>query len=125
LYDHAKQRYASAGINVLQSGGMKPYVLRCNFTKLMTDRSDSRTAICRGAVFKGFLDGIRSGDIAPNLGVIESPITITSTVSRASFGIMIQLPWDPVKYLEQDKVWSEDELVWRANNQMSWYLKRV
>lgn len=124
LYDHPKLRYASAGINVLQSGGMKPYVHSTIFEP-HAHILGRRTAICRGAVFKGFLDGVRSGDIAADLGMIGTPITITSTISRASFGTGINVPWDASKYLEQDKFWDTDEHVWKAANQMFWFLKRV
>lgn len=31
LYDYTKLKYAKAGINILQSGGMKPYVYNIAF----------------------------------------------------------------------------------------------
>ena len=90
------------------------------------DPDSSRTAICRGAVFKGLLDGVCKGDLTtPNGGVLETPISIASTVSRASFGVAMKVPWDANKYPEEDKIWDTDEHVWKADNQMSWYLKRV
>lgn len=81
-----------------------------------------RTAICRGAVFKGFLSG--SGDVAHDNN-IRSPIKVASTISRASFGNIYRTLWDDGNYLEEDKVWDSDEEVWRADNQMDWYIKRV
>ena len=81
-----------------------------------------RTAICRGAVCKGFLSG--SGDVAHDNN-IRSPIKVASTISRASFGNIYRTLWDDGNYLEEDKVWDSDEEVWRADNQMDWYIKRV
>lgn len=50
---------------------------------------------------------------------------ISSTVSRASFGMTFSAVFDAAEHLEEDKVWCDKELVWNAKNQMSWYLKRV
>jgi hypothetical protein len=33
--------------------------------------------------------------------------------------------FDDEKHLEEDKKWYEHEGVWRARNQLQWYLKRV
>jgi len=86
----------------------------------------SRTAICRGAVFKGFLDGVCEGDLTtPSGGILETPIMISSTVSRASFGNVFRSTFDATEHLEEDKEWSSDEHEWKATNQMRWYLKRV
>jgi len=86
----------------------------------------SRTAICRGAVFKGFLDGVCNGELTtPSGGILETPIMISSTVSRASFGNVFRSTFDATEHLQEDKVWSSNELEWKADNQMKWYLKRV
>ncbi|KAH6859112.1 hypothetical protein BKA58DRAFT_473205 [Alternaria rosae] len=108
LYDHLQAKHAKAGMSVLQSGGMRP-----------------RTAICRGAVFKGFLDGVCKGDLTtPSGDILETPIMISSTVSRASFGSVFRSTFDATEHLQEDKVWSSEELEWKADNQMRWYLKR-
>ncbi|KAJ4364606.1 hypothetical protein N0V83_009202 [Neocucurbitaria cava] len=60
----------------------------------------------------------------PNGGVLETLISVAPAVSRAGFGITIQVPWDEKNYPGEDKVWNKDEHVWKASNQMSWYLKR-
>ncbi|KAK8014234.1 hypothetical protein PG990_007530 [Apiospora arundinis] len=99
LYEHIKAAYSDTGIAVLQSGGMKP-----------------RTAICRGAVFKGFL---QEKDKLP------TPfIKVTSTISRASYGIEFNMPFNKHQHLEEDKLWDRHEDRWMATNQMRWYLKR-
>ncbi|KAL4931804.1 Hsp70 family protein [Aspergillus undulatus] len=109
LYEHLKDRHSRGGITILQSGGMRP-----------------RTAICNGAVYKGFLTGATEGangqtQIAYG---IESPITVKSTISRTSIGFIYHAPFDPAKHLEADKAWYPNEGEYRANNQINWYLKR-
>ncbi|KAL4917369.1 hypothetical protein BDW62DRAFT_183956 [Aspergillus aurantiobrunneus] len=107
LYEHLKDRHAPSGITILQSGGMRP-----------------RTAICQGAVYKGFLsasDG--SGTEHTGYG-IAAPISVTSTISRTSVGIIYHAPFDPSKHLEEDRAWYPDEGEYRANNQINWYLRR-
>jgi hypothetical protein len=106
LYEHLKAQHKPAGISVLQSGGMKP-----------------RTAICRGAVFKGFLDGKASG-LDNDDDNIAARIRVTSTISRASYGVKYQTSFDDDMHLEADKAWDSDEGDWMATNQMNWYLKR-
>ncbi|KAI1326451.1 hypothetical protein F5Y16DRAFT_374825 [Xylariaceae sp. FL0255] len=101
LYEHLKTVYSSAGIAVLQSGGIKP-----------------RTAICRGAVVKGFLDEESSQFSHKN------PIQVASTMSRTSYGIMFNEKFDASRHLETDKVWDEAVRGWRAERQIRWYLKR-
>lgn len=100
------------------------YMVRGSKFKSQTEFTSRRTAICRGAVFKGFVDGLRQGNI-PADGLIDSPIMITSTVSRASFGVSLKRPFDEDEHIAEDKTWDTDEHVWMAHNQMSWYLKRV
>ncbi|TGJ86878.1 hypothetical protein E0Z10_g1906 [Xylaria hypoxylon] len=100
LYDYLKAMHSKAGITVLQSGGIKP-----------------RTAICRGAVMKGFLE-------EPDQHGVSAPIMIASTVSRASYGIDFLAKFDTLHHVEEDRVWDYDEALWMARNQMTWYLKR-
>lgn len=85
-----------------------------------------RTAICQGAVYKGFLDGgsDNSGTQQNGYGV-AAPISVTSSISRTSIGIVYHAPFDPAKHLDEDKAWYPDEGEWRANNQLNWYLRRV
>ena len=84
---------------VLQPGGPRPW-----------------TAICRGAVIRGLSDAeIKS----------QTQSLVVSRVSRINYGILFTAPFDEEKHDERDRVWDEDELRWRANNQMDWYLKKV
>lgn len=85
-----------------------------------------RTAICRGAVYKGFLDGKVTGANG-NEGVanIVAPIRVISTISRASYGVMYRDKFNFNQHLKEDKVWSPEQCEWRADNQMAWFLKRV
>ncbi|KAI0521987.1 hypothetical protein F5B22DRAFT_512862 [Xylaria bambusicola] len=106
LYEHLRDRYQASGISVLQSGGMRP-----------------RTAICRGAVVKGFLD-IAAQRPSDTLSADVLPIKVTSTVSRASYGSGYKCRFIPGTHEEADKVWDENECSDMAENQMEWYLKR-
>ncbi|KAL2670672.1 hypothetical protein Neosp_014461 [[Neocosmospora] mangrovei] len=79
LYEHLRAQHEPANINILQSTGMRP-----------------RTAICRGAVYKGFGTTSSKRDS-------PAPIQVTSTVSRASYGIRHREPFNPLVHLQQDK----------------------
>lgn len=87
----------------------------------------SRTAICRGAVYKGFIDGLDAvGEERPSLGYkIDMPITVISTISRASYGIKFSEEFEEGKHLEEDKKWDPEEGKLMAKSQMKWYLKKV
>ncbi|KAL3300171.1 hsp70 family chaperone [Colletotrichum asianum] len=98
LYEHLKDKHSTSNVSeILQSGGIKP-----------------RTAICRGAIYKGFLEK-PSGTIVP-------PIDVTSTVSRYSYGIKYVTEYNEAQHLPEDKMWDGSQ--WRARNQIKWYLKR-
>lgn len=56
---------------------------------------------------------------------MASPVSIISTIARASLGIKICEPFEERKHLEMDKFWNEDEGEYCANNQMAWYLRKV
>ncbi|KAH9226360.1 hypothetical protein K456DRAFT_1754919 [Colletotrichum gloeosporioides 23] len=100
LYEHLKDKHSTSHVSeILQSGEIKP-----------------RTAICRGAIYKGFLEK-PSGAIVP-------PIEVTSTVSRYSYGIKYVTGYNKAQHLPVDKMWDEHENQWRARNQIKWYLKR-
>lgn len=78
----------------------------------------SRSAICRGAVLKGFLQ-----DSRPDQD--NSPVKVTSTISRSSIGMEIFRPFDENKHLEEDKFWCDKELRYNAKNLMDWFLHKV
>lgn len=83
----------------------------------------SRTAICRGAVTKGFLDIAGEGQ-TKSVNADMLPIKVTSTVSRASYGAQYKCAFIPGIHEEIDKIWDEDECQYMARHQMEWYLKR-
>lgn len=86
------------------------------------DPMGSRTAICRGAVHKGFLNNLTT---LTSLSSERPPIKVTSTISRASYGSKFRCEFITGTHEEADKTWDEDEYRYMANNQMQWYLKRV
>lgn len=78
--------------------------------RLLTSKGDSWTAICRGAV----------------LSVISDAVSVTSRVSRASYGITFAAKFDPDKgHLEKDKRFCTRECHYKAVDQMQWFLTRV
>ncbi|KAL5051689.1 hypothetical protein BDW71DRAFT_202839 [Aspergillus fruticulosus] len=106
LYEHLKDRYSKERISVLQSSGIKP-----------------RTAICRGAIYKGFLHLSESN---PNhQGIYDyKNIRVVSTISRISIGKMYWADFDESKHLEEDRKWDDDKGKWRADHQMHWFLRK-
>ncbi|EEU41915.1 uncharacterized protein NECHADRAFT_50859 [Fusarium vanettenii 77-13-4] len=100
LYEHLRAQHGPANINILQSTGMRP-----------------RTAICRGAVYKGFGTTSSKRDS-------PAPIQVTSTISRASYGVNHRSAFNPKVHLQQDKIWSKTAYAWEADNQIRWYLKK-
>lgn len=56
---------------------------------------------------------------------MASPVSIISTIARASLGVEFRVPFEEGKHLEMDKVWCEDEGRYCAYHQMSWYLRKV
>ncbi|KAI0857722.1 hypothetical protein F4860DRAFT_339391 [Xylaria cubensis] len=112
LYEFLREQYAKQGISVLQSRGMIP-----------------RTAICRGAVYKGFLSAIaKSGQGKGNDRLrykTEAPIAITSTISRSHLGVSYECEFDPKKHPRENKYWSDTHMSYMAKDQLDWYLGKV
>ncbi|EWG54156.1 hypothetical protein FVEG_17262 [Fusarium verticillioides 7600] len=100
LQDYLKAKYKRKKIDVLQTDGMKP-----------------RTAICRGAVYKGLIGAL-------NLLEHKSPVTITSTLSRLSLGIATEVPFDEDVHSESDKYWDDVEDCYYVSGVMNWYIKK-
>jgi hypothetical protein len=71
------------------------------------------SAICRGAV-------IRASE-RPS----KARQTITSRVSRYHYGIWKITRFDPKRHEEQDKFWCDIERIYKADNQMDWYLSKA
>ncbi|QPH01174.1 hypothetical protein C2857_005373 [Epichloe festucae Fl1] len=87
-----------AGTKVLQSQGTKPWV-----------------AICRGAV----IHGLASLHLPQPLN-----IKVESRVARLSYGVVFSELYDPERHSIQDMNFDSTEHVWKANNQMEWFLKQ-
>ncbi|KAI1414508.1 actin-like ATPase domain-containing protein [Hypoxylon sp. FL1857] len=107
LYDTLRAKYGRQHIDILQSSGMGP-----------------RTAISRGAVSKGFLDSRAnmSDDDQANMNI--PPVIITSTISRAHFGVQFKTKFEEGKHLEEDRQWDDLEERWKAKKQMHWYVRK-
>ncbi|KAI9171325.1 Heat shock 70 kDa protein 12A [Paramyrothecium foliicola] len=97
LSDSLKTALCSS-TTVLQSRGSKPW-----------------SAISRGAV----VQGLATCNLSQTLSV-----KVEARIARASYGVLFCVPWNSEKYLEIDKVWSENEYAWKATNQMEWFLRQ-
>ncbi|KAI6350861.1 hypothetical protein MCOR25_010337, partial [Pyricularia grisea] len=100
LYDYLNETCTGIGVGILQSTGTKP-----------------RTAICRGAVLKGFLEDMQHPQSS-------APVMVTSTVSRTSIGLLMDVPFIHCVHLEEDKKWCPLELNYKASNQVKWFLSK-
>ncbi|KAK0616626.1 hypothetical protein B0T14DRAFT_433509 [Immersiella caudata] len=108
LHTYLKDRYKQENIDILRSTGNGP-----------------RTSICRGAVIKGFLDGGEgSARHDPTSGMNNAPVRVKSTISRANIGVKYREIFDEARHDPRDKIFDETEGVYRATDQMQWYLKR-
>ncbi|OHE92391.1 hypothetical protein CORC01_12318 [Colletotrichum orchidophilum] len=85
-------------VEILQGHGAKPW-----------------TAICRGAT----IHGLTRRNLAPGLAV-----EIQSRVSRLSYGTCCTMPYDPVEHNKDDKFWCKEELTWKVDNCIEWFLER-
>ncbi|MDI1486535.1 MAG: hypothetical protein OHK93_005766 [Ramalina farinacea] len=108
LYEHLKGKYGGQGINILQSTGTRP-----------------RTAICRGAIYKGFHQAMTHPEQSNNRILDMAPaVSVISTVARTSLGIRFDTPFIEGKHLKKDKRWDEDEGIYLATRQMEWYIRK-
>ncbi|KAG7294155.1 hypothetical protein NEMBOFW57_004223 [Staphylotrichum longicolle] len=103
LYHSLSDMYQGQGIDVLQSSGIKP-----------------RTAICRGAIFKGFLD---RPSTATNGGMVP-PVNVASVIARQSVGVVYRPEFVAGVHPDIDKWWDDMRGMWLADNQISWYIKK-
>ena len=88
--------------------------------------NERRTAICRGAVYKGFQDDANAASYDDGgLEKMRLPIHVASTISRASYGHDYYEPFIRGLHLEKDKHWNSLEKKWVAKKQVQWYLTRV
>ncbi|KAI0440360.1 actin-like ATPase domain-containing protein [Xylaria telfairii] len=100
LYNYLKALYKKKNIEVLQADGMRP-----------------RTAIYRGAILKGFLD------VPTVMEGVSRHISVASTIARRNLGVASEELFKEGVHDQKDKYWDAREGVWRARNQMRWYLK--
>ncbi|KAF3006148.1 hypothetical protein E8E14_006718 [Neopestalotiopsis sp. 37M] len=105
LREYLSSKYKPQQIEILQSSGRKP-----------------RTAICRGAIFKGFIDGPNSND-EKGFTVIR-PVQVVSSVARQSMGLVMRRDFLEGIHEEKDRVWRADEGRYCATNQMEWLIKK-
>ncbi|MCJ1346745.1 hypothetical protein MMC31_004963 [Peltigera leucophlebia] len=107
LHEYLKKRYSGKKIDVLQSTGIRP-----------------RTSICRGAIYKGFLDG--PGDESGDKQTLKlaSRVSVVSTIARQSLGVKYSPPFIEGIHAEIDRYWNDNEGHWSADNQMMWYLRK-
>ncbi|KAL4944566.1 hypothetical protein BDV06DRAFT_220192 [Aspergillus oleicola] len=106
LYEHLKGRYSKNKISVLQSSGIKP-----------------RTAICRGAIYKGFLH-LSESNANQQGGYDYKSIAVVSTIARISIGTVVWRDFVESTHLEEDRIWDYNNEKWRANHQMQWYIRK-
>ncbi|OQD94825.1 hypothetical protein PENSOL_c023G03038 [Penicillium solitum] len=96
-----ESRYKHQNLKVIQSDDTNP-------------NTSPRTAICRGAVFKGFIDGPR--------GAAHSTLSIGSTIARQILGVTMSVEFEEGVHKQKDKYRDRVTGVWMARNQMQWYL---
>ncbi|KAJ5522024.1 hypothetical protein N7527_006139 [Penicillium freii] len=101
LYQHLEGRYKPQNLKVIQSDDTSP-------------NTSPRTAICRGAVFKGFIDG-------PG-GAAHSTLSIGSTIARQSLGVTMSVEFKKGVHNKKDKYRDRVTGECMARNRMKWYL---
>ncbi|KAL4880679.1 hypothetical protein BJY04DRAFT_190593 [Aspergillus karnatakaensis] len=106
LYEHLRNRFTKKKISVLQSSGIRP-----------------RTAICRGAIYKGFIN-LSESKPENHIGYNYNNIVVVSTISRISIGISYWEDFDSSKHLEEDRKWDDKQQKWRADGRMEWFIRK-
>ncbi len=87
-------------------------------TKSSSAHATRWSSICRGAT----LWGLEHSQLTA--AVKDNP-TVTSRLSRYSYGLQVATPYDPSKHLVQDRFYDKVVGTYKADNQMDWLLKRV
>lgn len=88
------------------------------------------SSICRGATLWGLehidagIDG-NSASVSPQAFLPAYSPTVTSRLSRHSYGMSFSVPYDQQKHLLQDLYQDEKTGLFMAKGQMTWLLKRV
>lgn len=76
------------------------------------------TAICRGAILKGLME-------APISVEVPNAPTILSTISRTCLGVNSISRFVEGVHRHKDKYLCPAEGIYKAKNQMSWYIEKV
>lgn len=101
--------------------GAQPYEPSSVLTKV-----HRRAAICRGAIYKGFLEGARdANNLQSSASLANAPINVTSTIARASYGALHHTKWSKRRHFPEERYWDEFECQWKADNQTHWYVQKV
>lgn len=85
----------------------------------------SRTAICKGAVYRGFLENSDAEGADETQPELDAPIRVTSTIARASYGLKCQEVFQEGIHRKEDMYIDEHDGLNYARDQMHWYLKKV
>ena len=56
---------------------------------------------------------------------IPAHVRVVSTMARKSLGVLFWTPFQSGVHKEEDKTWDDQEGVWKATNQMRWYLRKA
>ncbi|KAL2820152.1 hypothetical protein BDW59DRAFT_164765 [Aspergillus cavernicola] len=107
----------------------------CGTSKFIFFRElSSRTAISRGAVYKGFAEDQRMGaedEDGHSGGMkifhdIPAPIRVTSTIARYSLGTSHYTHFDPSTHdkSDPDYGWHSEEGAYVIKNQVKWYIRK-
>ncbi|KAF1348323.1 hypothetical protein EJ07DRAFT_160131 [Lizonia empirigonia] len=113
MHKQLDEAYKTLGIKVLQTNNG---YLNHNKPLLLNPADKCRwSAICRGATLWGLEHSQQNP--APSK-------TVKSRIARYSYGIRASLPFDESKgHLARDR-FRDVKGMWRANNQMSWHLRK-
>ncbi|KAI9149947.1 Heat shock 70 kDa protein 12B [Paramyrothecium foliicola] len=107
LHQYLSHQYQSQNIEVLKATGSRP-----------------RTAISRGAIFKGFIDGPNANPLGDDLRFINNPAKIVSTVARQSIGLRLRRAYKKGLHKEKDRIWNAVLDRYEVDNQIKWLIKK-
>ncbi|KAK8071323.1 hypothetical protein PG997_011526 [Apiospora hydei] len=94
LYEHLRDRYRDSKISIFQPGGERP----------------------------GFLQGQASQPERVAKGAV--PVKVASTIARASYGVIYQVPCMPVFHRKDERTWDDLEHGYVCKTPMIWLLEK-
>ena len=87
------------------------------------------SSVCRGATLWGLehpYESIAPNSLVPNASPFSvNTSTVTSRISRYSYGMSLSVPYDQRRHLIQDVYRDEKTGLVMAKQQMTWLLRRV